>query len=94
VRAPRTLLQSLPDAIRRMPVSSHRVDDGHWAIGRTVGEISLRARTGATILAIQRGAKYLTALRPDDRIENADVLYLVGDDSDILLARQRLNEGA
>ena len=49
---------------------------------------------GATILAIQRGAKYLTSLTPDDRIESADVLYLVGDESDILLARQRLSEGA
>jgi CPA2 family monovalent cation:H+ antiporter-2 len=94
VRAPQTLLQSLPDAIRRMPVSSHRVDSGHWAIGRTVAEISLRARTGATILAIQRGARYMTSLSPDDTIETADVLYLVGDESDILLARQRLSEGA
>jgi len=94
VHAPQTLLQSLPEPIRRMPVSSHRVDRGHWAIGRTVAEISLRARTGATILAIQRGAHYHTSPSPDDRIEDADVLYLVGDDSDILLARQRLSEGA
>lgn len=94
VRAPRTSLQSLPEAIRRMPVSSHRVDTGHWAIGRTVAEISLRARTGATILAIQRGAQYQTSPTPEDRIEEADVLFLVGDESDILLARQRLSEGA
>ena len=94
VRAPQTLLQSLPEPIRHMPVSSHRVDSGHWAIGRTLAEISLRARTGATILAIQRGAHYHTSPSPDDRIEDADVLYLVGDDSDIMLARQRLSEGA
>src|SRR5262249_6751163 len=94
VHAPPTLLQSLPEALRRMPVSSHRIDGGPWAVGRAVGEISLRARTAATILAIQRGAGYLTALSPDDRIEDADVLYLVGDESDILLARQRLSEGA
>jgi K+/H+ antiporter YhaU regulatory subunit KhtT len=36
----------------------------------------------------------MTSLSPDDTIETADVLYLVGDESDILLARQRLSEGA
>ena len=94
VRAPRVMLQSLPEAIQQMPISTYRLDEGKWAIGRSLTEINLRASTGASILALQRGAGYLTALSPDERLQEGDVLYIVGDDSDVLLARHRLSEGA
>ena len=94
VRAPRAMLQSLPEAIQQMPISTYRLDEGKWAVGRSLTEINLRASTGASILALQRGASYLTALSPDERLQEGDVLYIVGDDSDILLARQLLSEGA
>jgi CPA2 family monovalent cation:H+ antiporter-2 len=94
VRAPRAMLQSLPEAIQQMPISTYRLDEGKWAVGRSLTEINLRASTGASILALQRGASYLTSLSPDERLQEGDVLYIVGDDSDILLARQLLSEGA
>jgi K+/H+ antiporter YhaU regulatory subunit KhtT len=93
VRAPRPMLQSLPEAIQRMPVATHRVEAVQWGVGKTIAELNLRAHSGASILAIQRGDKYLTAVSPDERIEGGDVLYLVGDESDVMLARQRLMEG-
>lgn len=93
VRAPRSMLQSLPEAIQRMPVSTHRVEGAQWGIGRTIAELNLRAHSGASILAIQRGERYLTSPSPDEGIEAGDVLYLVGDESDVMLARQRLMEG-
>jgi K+/H+ antiporter YhaU regulatory subunit KhtT len=62
-------------------------------VGKSIGELNLRAHSGASILAIQRSDTYLTALSPADRIEANDVLYLVGDESDVMLARQRLMEG-
>ena len=94
VRAPRAMLQSLPEAIQQMPISTYRLEEGKWAIGRSLTEINLRASTGASILALQRGASYLTALSPEERLQEGDVLYMVGDDSDVLLARQLLSEGA
>jgi CPA2 family monovalent cation:H+ antiporter-2 len=94
VRAPRPTLQSLPEALQRMPVSTHRMDEGQWASGRSIAELNLRASTGASILALQRGSSFITALSPDERIEEGDVLYLVGDESDVMLARQRLAQGA
>lgn len=93
LRAPRAMLQSLPEPLQQMAVSTHRVDHGQWAIGRTVAELNLRADTGASILAIQREDRYITALSPDEAIESGDVLYLTGDDSDVLLARHRLEQG-
>ena len=93
VRAPRAMLQSLPAQLQQMPVSSHLVEEGQWAIGRTVAELNLRAQAGASILAIQRKDRYITALSPDEGIESGDVLYLTGDDSDVMLARHRLEVG-
>lgn len=93
VRAPRAMLQSLPEPLRQMPVSSHRVEEGQWTVGRTVAELNLRAQTGASILAVQRDDRYNMSLSPDDLIETGDILYLTGDDSDIMLARRRLQEG-
>jgi CPA2 family monovalent cation:H+ antiporter-2 len=93
LRAPRAGFESLPDVIRRMPVSTHRVEAGQWAIGRTVAEINLRAMTGASVLAIGRGSESITSPSPDERIAEADILYLLGDDSDVLLARQLLTHG-
>jgi CPA2 family monovalent cation:H+ antiporter-2 len=94
VKAPRGSLQSLPEPIRRMPISTHQMEQTHWAVGRTVADVNLRASTGASILAIHRGDRYLTSLLPDERIQAGDVLYLMGDDSDVMLARQHLTKGA
>jgi CPA2 family monovalent cation:H+ antiporter-2 len=69
------------------------VEAGQWAIGRTVAELDLRALAGASILAIQRRDRYITTLSPDEGIESGDVLYLTGDDRDVVLARRRLEDG-
>jgi monovalent cation:H+ antiporter-2, CPA2 family len=93
VRAPRAMLDPLSEAIQRMPVATHRLESGQWAIGQTMAEVNLRATTGASVLAIQRGAAYITSLSPDERIREGDILYLTGDETDVLLARDRLARG-
>ena len=93
VRAHRPSFSALPEPIQRMPVATHRVDDGHWSVGHTVAELDLRARTGASILAVQSGDKYTTTPSVDRVVRDGDILYLTGDDSDIALARRRLETG-
>jgi CPA2 family monovalent cation:H+ antiporter-2 len=94
MRAPRAMLNTLPEALQQMPVSSHRVEGGQWAVGRTVAELNLRAQAGASILAIQRGDRYITTPSSDEGIESGDVLYLTGEDAGVLRARRRLEDGA
>jgi len=93
VRAPRGMLQSMPEAIQRMPVATYQVEAGHWAVDKSLAELNLRAHTGATILAIQRGDRFITSVASDERIKAGDILYLVGDESDVLLAGRRISEG-
>ena len=51
------------------------------------------ALAGASILAIQRDDQYLTTVTAGESLREGDVLYLIGDDSDVMLARRRIREG-
>lgn len=91
--APTVALMDVPEAIQRAPVSTHRIEDGHWAAGRTLGDVGLRSTTGATVLAILHGTAYITAPTATQPLEIGQVLYLLGDDTDIILARDLLTLG-
>jgi monovalent cation:H+ antiporter-2, CPA2 family len=90
VRAPRPMMDTLPEALQRLPVATHRIEPHHWGNGRTVAELNIRATTNASVLAIRRGESYLTTLSPSEQLTEGDVLYLIGDESDVMLARRLL----
>jgi CPA2 family monovalent cation:H+ antiporter-2 len=93
VKAPYASPEGLPRVLQHLPVSTHRVEPAHWAAKKTMSQINLRARTGATVLAVHRSGIYITPVSPDENVGDGDVLYLVGDESDILLARRLLTSG-
>jgi CPA2 family monovalent cation:H+ antiporter-2 len=93
VKAPPASPEGLPRVLQQLPVSTHKIEGPHWATGRTMSEIDLRKQTGATVLAVQRDGSYVTPVAPDETVTAGDVLYLVGDESDILLARRLLTSG-
>jgi CPA2 family monovalent cation:H+ antiporter-2 len=90
VRAPSQTLDALPTQISKTPVATHQLGGGEWAAGRTLAEVNLRAETGALVIAVQQGGRYVTSPPADLKLSEGDVLYLVGDESDILLARRHL----
>jgi CPA2 family monovalent cation:H+ antiporter-2 len=92
-RAPTTEYGHLPEAIARAPVSTHQLHDGDWAVGRTLRQLDLRAETGALIVAVKRQGRYITTPPSDLTLEADDALYLLGDESDVLLAGKRLTVG-
>jgi CPA2 family monovalent cation:H+ antiporter-2 len=91
VRAPGQPLDSLPTAISKAPIATHALDTLDWAVGRTLAEVNLRADTGALVIAVQQGGRYTTSPPADLTLSSGDVLYLLGDASDIMLARRRLS---
>lgn len=93
LKVPSASGSGLPQVLQHLPVSTHKVEPHDWAADRTMAEINLRAKTGATALAIQRNGSYVTPVPPDEHVQALDVLYLVGDESDILLARRLLTSG-
>lgn len=92
-RAPGRPLESLPHEISRTPIATHQLQPDEWAVGRTLAELNLRAETGALVIALQHGTQYIASPPPESRLDEGDVLFLMGDASDILLARRRIVEG-
>jgi CPA2 family monovalent cation:H+ antiporter-2 len=94
VRAPSQRLDTLPSAIGQTPVATHQMNAGEWAVGRTLADVNLRAETGALVIAVQRSGRHITSPPADFELSEGDVLYLVGDDSDVMLARRHLGSGS
>ncbi|HEY5927705.1 MAG TPA: cation:proton antiporter [Kofleriaceae bacterium] len=57
------------------------------AVGKSLAQLNLRARTGATVLAIARGEGGFATPEPQEPLEAGDVIALAGSDDAIALAR-------
>ena len=83
----------LPREIVDAPVSSFRLPSGAWAVGRTLQEVDLRNATGATVIAVRREDGMVTSPPGGFEFAAGDDIYLLGDDSDVMLARTLLTDG-
>ena len=68
------------------------ISAGSAGRGRTLAQIDLRARTGATVIAIQRHGKSTALPNGKDVLEDGDVLLVAGTHQAIEAARQVLGE--
>jgi len=50
-------------------------------VGRTLGDADVRARTGATVIAVERNGELLTEVGPNTCIESGDELIVAGTDA-------------
>lgn len=66
------------------------IPDGASAVGRSLAQLDLRARTGATVLAIGRGPGGLATPPPDEPLRAGDRLALAGSDEAVRAARELL----
>lgn len=52
--------------------------------GQTLAEANIRARTGCTVIAVERDGEILSELGPDFRLQTRDALIIAGTDQDII----------
>jgi CPA2 family monovalent cation:H+ antiporter-2 len=64
--------------------------DASPAVGQSLAQLDLRARTGATVLAIGRVEHGLASPAPDEALRAGDTLALAGSDDAIIAARAML----
>lgn len=69
------------------------VPDTSPAIGRTLAECGLRAKTGVTVIAILREPEPVSGAQPDDFIQKGDTLVAVGKAGQFSEFRRLLAEG-
>ena len=69
------------------------VDKGARAVGQSLAQLNLRARTGATVLAISRGEGGFATPQPHEPLRAGDILALAGSDDAIASARETVTAG-
>lgn len=92
-RARTVPFDQLPPEVVDAPVSSFRLAEGAWGVGRNLQTINLRNETGATVIAVRRASGTVPSPDATFTLAAGDDLFLLGDDSDVLLARSLLSEG-
>jgi CPA2 family monovalent cation:H+ antiporter-2 len=60
-----------------------RIERGAAIAGQTLAESRLRASTGAAVVAVKRGEEAMTNPGPDTRLEEGDVVLLLGTEDQI-----------
>ncbi len=75
----RRLSQKIYDFLEAGVVETFLVPGDSWAVGKTLGEIDLRGRTGVTVIAVVRNEKTHSAPGADFRLQERDILVMVGD---------------
>lgn len=80
----------LNELIPGIEVESHTLAGDSPAVGRSLRELDLRARTGATLLAVQRNGTLIPVPAADWTFQPQDVLVLAGNDRQISAALQLL----
>jgi TrkA domain protein len=72
------IVDDLEMALGELQIEWVPVPDSSPAIGRTLADAGLRARTGVTVIAILRDPEPVSGARPEDRIQQGDTLVGVG----------------
>ncbi|WP_226040365.1 TrkA C-terminal domain-containing protein [Natrinema sp. DC36] len=70
----------LDDALSESRVKWVVIPDESSVVGQTIGEVGIRARTGISILAIERGDQTIANPPPDAQLQADDILVVVGED--------------
>ena len=93
--APR-IAERFADLTREVPglvAAQLSLDQGSPFVGRTLGDTRLRTLTGASVVALVRGAEVVAAPRPSELLRAGDVLVVMGTDEGIAAARGVLGHG-
>jgi CPA2 family monovalent cation:H+ antiporter-2 len=75
----RRLAEKIYDFLEAGVVETFLVNSESWMSGKTLGELDLRSKTGVTVIAVVRNEKTHSGPGSDFRLENHDILVLVGD---------------
>lgn len=89
---PTTERQQLLDAILpEVELATHRLAEDAAAVGKTPRDLGLRARTGATLLAVIRESAVVTVPAADCQLQTNDLLVLAGNRKQIADAEDYLD---
>jgi TrkA domain protein len=87
------IVEELEMALGELQIEWIPVPDTSPAIGHTLAELGLRAKTGVTVIAILREPEPVSGAQPDDIIQKGDTLVAVGKAGQFSEFRRLLAQG-
>jgi TrkA domain protein len=87
------IVEELEMALGELHIEWIPVPDDSPAIGRTLAECRLRARTGVTVIAILREPEPVSGAQPEDFVQQGDTLVGVGKAGQFAEFRRLLAQG-
>jgi len=87
------IVEDLEMALGELQIEWVHVPDSSPAIGKTLAECGLRAKTGVTVIAILREPEPISGAQPGDYIQKGDTLVAVGKAGQFGEFRRLLAEG-
>jgi CPA2 family monovalent cation:H+ antiporter-2 len=84
----RQLLNDLLSAGDNIGLTWLRLSPNNPLVGRSLAEANLRARAGASVVAILRGRELITNPQPQSVLQTSDLVGLVGDNEQLNAARE------
>jgi TrkA domain protein len=87
------IVEELEMALGELHIEWIAVPDTSPAIGRTLADARLRARTGVTVIAILREPEPVSGAQPEDVVKQGDTLVGVGKAGQFAAFRRLLAEG-
>jgi TrkA domain protein len=87
------IVEELEMALGELQIEWIAVPDSSPAIGLTLADARLRARTGVTVIAILREPEPVSGAQPDDVVQRGDTLVAVGKAGQFAEFRRLLSEG-
>lgn len=70
-----------------------RIESGRPVVGKTLGELNLRGRTGATVVALSRGTQRIPYPSAGERLQAGDLIALAGSQEAVQDAEEIFRQG-
>ncbi len=87
-------LESVEVVLNRLVIEWYKVERGAPCVGRTIGELEIRRRSGATVIAvIEKDERRVINPGPDYRIPTEATLVVMGDRQQIRAFRELVEGG-
>jgi monovalent cation:H+ antiporter-2, CPA2 family len=78
VDLPRRNLFEACDWLPEMEIEGYRIPEESLLVEKSIAELQIRKKTGATIIAVRRGPKVHTAPEPHFRFKSGDIILFTG----------------
>ncbi|HAR95822.1 MAG TPA: sodium:proton exchanger [Deltaproteobacteria bacterium] len=91
MQMPKKFLYERPELLKNVRIETYRIKEESGAVGSTLRGLDIRAKTGGTVIGVERAGNMVRMPPPSFEFQAGDVLFLVGMREDVHRAASYLD---